>query len=108
MKTFNSDCGGDLWPGLMYDFLIAHEDKECWAYKDFGWICTASPWKGSWILNGERINHVSRYLVPDTEDEWDDVEDEGRVVNAQHCDDTSDVMGLSTGSEEAEKNEKAQ
>ena len=37
IKTFNSDCGGDLWPGLMYDILISHEDKEYWAYKDFRW-----------------------------------------------------------------------
>ena len=33
-------------------------------------------------------------------------EDEDRVVFAQHCDDTSDVMGSSTESEEADKNEK--
>ena len=90
----------------MYDFLIAHEDRECWAYKDFGWRSTASPWKGSCIFDGERIKPVSSYLVPDTEEEWDDVEDEDRVVTAQHCDDTSDVMGSSTESEEAEKNER--
>ena len=88
IKTFNSDCGGDLWPGLMYDFLISHEDKEYWAYKDFGWRFTAYPWKGSWVLNGERINPVSRYLVPDTEEECTNVEDEDRSVIAQHCDDT--------------------
>ena len=81
IKTFNSDCGGDLWPGLMYDFLISHEDKEYWAYKDFGWRFTAYPWKGSWVLNGERINPVSRYLVPDTtEEECADVEDEDRIA----------------------------
>ena len=84
IQLFNGQWGGDLWAGLMYDFMVQY-DKDYWVYEDKEWRFTALPWKGSWILEGECMacldTEDTEFDGPDENEEDVKEEEEGKIYN---------------------------